>query len=339
MKARRALYAGSGSFAVEDYAVQSPGAGHVRIEVAYTGICGTDLHIAHGAMDQRVGVPAVIGHEMSGRIAELGPHVEGWAVSDPVTVMPLDWCGRCPACRAGHSHVCHDLNFVGIDSAGSMQGSWTVPVQLLVRLPDDLPLAHAALVEPTAVAAHDVRRGGVRAGEKVVVVGAGPVGMLIALVAGAAGADVLVLELDGYRRAIASRIGLHTIDPARSDVGRLVTKWTSGAGADVAFEVSGSASGVGTATDVLAVRGRLVMVAIHSVPREVDLFRLFWRELTVIGARVYEREDFEHAVQLVAGGQIPAAELITRIVPLDEVASAFAALERGGEVKVLVDCG
>jgi len=339
MKARRALYAGSGSFAVEDYAVQSPGAGHVRIEVAYTGICGTDLHIAHGAMDQRVGVPAVIGHEMSGRIAELGPHVEGWAVSDPVTVMPLDWCGRCPACRAGHSHVCHDLNFVGIDSAGSMQGSWTVPVQLLVRLPDDLPLAHAALVEPTAVAAHDVRRGGVRAGEKVVVVGAGPVGMLIALVAGAAGADVLVLELDGYRRAIASRIGLHAIDPARSDVGRLVTKWTSGAGADVAFEVSGSASGVGTATEVLAVRGRLVMVAIHSVPREVDLFRLFWRELTVIGARVYEREDFEHAVQLVAGGQIPAAELITRIVPLDEVASAFAALERGGEVKVLVDCG
>jgi len=339
MKARRALYAGSGSFAVEDYAVQSPGAGHVRIEVAYTGICGTDLHIAHGAMDQRVGVPAVIGHEMSGRIAELGPHVEGWAVSDPVTVMPLDWCGRCPACRAGHSHVCHDLNFVGIDSAGSMQGSWTVPVQLLVRLPDDLPLAHAALVEPTAVAAHDVRRGGVRAGEKVVVVGAGPVGMLIALVAGAAGADVLVLELDGYRRAIASRIGLHVIDPARSDVGRLVTKWTSGAGADVAFEVSGSASGVGTATEVLAVRGRLVMVAIHSVPREVNLFRLFWRELTVIGARVYEREDFEHAVQLVAGGQIPAAELITRIVPLDEVASAFAALERGGEVKVLVDCG
>ena len=339
MKARRALYTGSGSFAVEDCAVQSPGAGHVRIEVAYTGICGTDLHIAHGAMDQRVGVPAVIGHEMSGRIAELGPHVEGWAVSDPVTVMPLDWCGRCPACRAGHSHVCHDLNFVGIDSAGSMQGSWTVPAQLLVRLPDDLPLAHAALVEPTAVAAHDVRRGGVRAGEKVVVVGAGPVGMLIALVAGAAGADVLVLELDGYRRAIASRIGLHAVDPARSDVGRLVTKWTSGAGADVAFEVSGSASGVDTATEVLAVRGRLVLVAIHSVPREVDLFRLFWRELTVIGARVYEREDFEHAVQLVAGGQIPAAELITRIVPLDEVASAFAALERGGEVKVLVDCG
>jgi (R,R)-butanediol dehydrogenase/meso-butanediol dehydrogenase/diacetyl reductase len=260
-------------------------------------------------------------------------------VGDPVTVIPLEWCGKCPACRAGHRHVCHELNFVGIDSAGSMQGSWTVPARLLMRLPDGLPLPHAALVEPTAVAAHDVRRGAVRAGEKVVVVGGGPVGLLVALVAGAAGADVLVLELDGYRRDIASRIGLHTMDPANSDVDRFVADWTSGAGADVAFEVSGSASGVTTATEVLAVRGRLVMVAIHSTPREVNLFRLFWRELTVIGARVYEREDFERAVELVAGGRIPAADLITRIVPLQDVAAAFAALERGGEVKVLVDCG
>ena len=101
----------------------------MRIDVAYTGICGTDLHILHGAMDQRVTVPAVIGHEMSGRIAEIGPGVVGWAVGDPVTVMPLDWCGDCPACQRGHAHICQRLNFVGIDSAGSMQASWTVPRQ------------------------------------------------------------------------------------------------------------------------------------------------------------------------------------------------------------------
>jgi 2-desacetyl-2-hydroxyethyl bacteriochlorophyllide A dehydrogenase len=213
-----------------------------------------------------------------------------------------------------------------------------VPERLLIRLPDGLPLAHAALVEPTAVAVHDVRRGQVRAGEKAIVVGGGPVGLLVASVASAAGADVLVLELDEHRREVASRIGLNTMDPTAEDVAARVEEWTAGAGADVAFEVSGSASGVATATDVLAVRGRLVMVAIHSVPREVNLFRLFWRELTILGARVYEREDFERAAQLVATGQVPAAELISRIVPLDDVASAFAALDSGGEVKVLIDC-
>jgi 2-desacetyl-2-hydroxyethyl bacteriochlorophyllide A dehydrogenase len=335
---RRALYTGSATFGVEDHPSEPPGPGQVRVDVAYTGICGTDLHILHGAMDHRVRPPGVIGHEMSGRIGEVGPDVDGWAVGDPVTVMPLDWCGTCPACRAGHTHICHRLNFVGIDSTGSMQGSWTVPARLLVRLPDGVPLAHGALVEPTAVAVHDVRRGEVRAGEKVVVVGGGPVGMLVALVAGSVGADVLVLELDAHRRAVATGIGLRTVDPAASDVPGLIEEWTAGAGADAAFEVSGSPAGIGTATGALAVRGRLVVVAIHSVPREVDLFRVFWRELTLIGARVYERTDFERAAELIATGEIPAGQLITRIVPLDEVATAFAALERGGEVKVLLDC-
>jgi 2-desacetyl-2-hydroxyethyl bacteriochlorophyllide A dehydrogenase len=178
----------------------------------------------------------------------------------------------------------------------------------------------------------------VRAGEQVVVVGAGPVGLLVAVVARTVGADVLLLEPNPQRRAVAARIGLSTMDPTGDDVAGHVDDWTSGAGAAVAFEVSGSAGGVKAATEVLAARGRLVMVAIHSVPREVDLFRLFWRELTVIGARVYDRDDFERAVELVASGEIPAADLITRVVPIERVADAFAALEGGGEVKVLVDC-
>jgi 2-desacetyl-2-hydroxyethyl bacteriochlorophyllide A dehydrogenase len=284
-------------------------------------------------MDHRVTLPAVIGHEMSGRIAEVGSAVTGWAVGDPVTVIPLDWCGKCPACLAGHRHICHRLNFVGIDSTGSMQSDWIVPAALLVRLPADLDLRHAALVEPTAVAVHDVRRGAVAPGEKVLVVGGGPVGLLVALVATRAGAEVKLLELDRQRRAVAAGIGLTALDPAVDDVAATVEAWTGGAGVDVAFEVSGSAAGVAAATGALAVRGRLVMVAIHSVPREVDLFRVFWRELTVIGARVYEPADFERAVQLVADGTIPAQALISQVVPLAQVADAFAALESGGVVK------
>lgn len=335
---RSAQYQGNRTFTVVDRAPEPPAAGQVRIAVAYTGICGTDLHILHGAMDHRISTPAAIGHEMSGRIAELGPDVTGWAVGDPVTVMPLDWCGQCPACQAGNSHICHNLNFVGIDSTGSMQESWTVPAALLVRLPEGLSLRHAALVEPTAVAVHDVRRAGLTAGEQVVVVGGGPVGLLVACVARCQGAEVVVVEVDAQRRAVAERIGLTVVDPGALDVAEYVREWTGSAGAPVVFEVSGSAGGVTLAIDLLAVRGRLVIVGIHPVPREISLHRVFWRELTIVGARVYERADFEHAVTLVATGAIPAQDLISRVVPLDQVSEAFAALERGGVVKVLVSC-
>jgi (R,R)-butanediol dehydrogenase / meso-butanediol dehydrogenase / diacetyl reductase len=333
-----ALYTGEPTFTVVDDGTRRPGPDEVRIEVAYTGICGTDLHIRHGAMDRRVHLPAVIGHEMAGRLAEIGADVSGWAIGDPVTVVPLLWCGECPACRAGHRHICHNLVFVGIDAPGSLQSSWTVPARLLARLPPGLPLHRAALVEPTAVAVHDVRRAAIAPDEHVVVVGAGPIGLLIAHVAAIDGAEVLILEVDARRRAMAERLGLSVVDPTALDVPALVADRTSGAGAAVAFEVSGSAAGVRTATDVLAVRGRLVMVAIHPEPREVDLFRLFWRELTVIGARVYERPDVERAVDLIARGRIPADDLITRIVPMTHVNDAFDALERGDEVKVLIDC-
>jgi (R,R)-butanediol dehydrogenase / meso-butanediol dehydrogenase / diacetyl reductase len=170
-------------------------------------------------------------------------------------------------------------------------------------------------------------------------VGAGPVGLLIALVARTVGAEVVLLELDAARRRLAERLGLATLDPATDDVAARIEAWTGGAGAAVAFEVSGSAAGVAVATEVLAVRGRLVMVAIHATPREVNLFRVFWRELSVVGARVYERADFERAVELLATAAIPAHALISQVYQIDRATEAFAALERGGVMKVLVECG
>jgi (R,R)-butanediol dehydrogenase / meso-butanediol dehydrogenase / diacetyl reductase len=318
---------------------RSPGPGEVELAPAYVGICGTDLHIFHGDMDARVAAPAVLGHEMSGRVVRVGPDVEGWQPGDAVTVMPLRWDDTCPACRAGHQHICQHLDFIGIDSPGAMQQRWTVPAATLVRLPDSLPLDRAALVEPTAVAAHDVGRAGVRDGEKVVVVGGGPVGVLIALVARATGADVRVVELSAHRRLLAEELGLAVWDPAAVDVPELVREWTGDAGADVAFEVSGAAGGVDTAVEVLGVRGRLCLVAIHPKPREINLHRFFWRELTLVGARLYDRSDFEKAVALVADGTIPVERLISKVVPLTEAPAAFEALEGGGDVmKILVDC-
>lgn len=336
---RAAAYMGNGTIRVEEREPLAPGPGQVQLDVAYVGICGTDLHIMHGAMDGRVRIPAVIGHEMSGTVAAAGEGVSEYAPGDPVTVMPLDWCGRCPACRAGHQHVCQNLVFVGIDSAGAMQQSWTVPERLLVRLPAGLGLEHGALSEPVAVAVHDVRRGEVQRGERVLVVGGGPIGLLIASVAAAEGAEVLLTEPNEFRRSVAQRLGLRTGDPAGGDVEADVRSWTGGAGVDVAFDVSGSPAGLRTATHALRVRGRLVIVAIHNQPVPVDMFRVFWRELEIIGARVYERRDFERAVQMLAAGEIPAAQLISAVEPLERAAEAFSALESGGEVmKVLIHC-
>jgi 2-desacetyl-2-hydroxyethyl bacteriochlorophyllide A dehydrogenase len=336
---RAALYVGNETFQVQEREPSAPGPGEVQLAVAFVGICGTDLHIKHGAMDGRVSIPAVIGHEMSGTVTAVGDGVSGWAPGDAVTVMPLDWCGTCPACRAGHQHVCQNLVFVGIDAAGAMQQAWTVPERLLVRLPSGIGLEQAALTEPAAVAVHDVRRGAVARGERVLVVGGGPIGLLIASVASAEGADVLISEPNPVRRSVAAELGLRVVDPTAVDLDAELAAWTEGAGSDVAFEVSGSAAGLRSATHALRVRGRLVVVAIHSQPVPVDLFRVFWRELELIGARVYERRDFDRAVEMLAAGAIPARKLISLIEPLERAAEAFSALESGGgAVKVLIDC-
>jgi (R,R)-butanediol dehydrogenase/meso-butanediol dehydrogenase/diacetyl reductase len=333
-----ARYIGGGGLDVVEAEAVEPGPGEVQLEVAYTGICGTDLHILHGAMDARVTMPAVLGHEMAGRVASVGEGVEGWTVGEAATVMPLVSCGVCPACGSGASHICYRLIFLGIDAPGSMQSRWNVPAGVLVRLPGDLSLQTAALAEPTAVAVHDVRRSGVAPGERAVVVGAGPIGLLIATVARSRGAEVAVFEPNERRREVVASLGHAAVDPLSEDTAAWVDDWTVGAGAAVAFEVSGTEAGMGAAIGCLGARGRAVVVGIHPSPPPVDLFRVFWRELTLIGARVYERADFEEAARLLAAGAIPSSTLITDVVPLGDVTEAFRAMDAGASMKVLLDC-
>ena len=165
-------YEGDGRFALRAAKPCPPATGEVRLEVAYCGICGTDLHIAHGAMDHRVSTPQVIGHEMSGLVAELGAGVDGFEIGDPV-VRPLDARGETPADK-GFGHISRNLKFLGIDTPGAFQGSWTVPAFTLHRLPSGVDLKIAALTEPLAVACHDVRRAELHADETAVVIGGLP---------------------------------------------------------------------------------------------------------------------------------------------------------------------
>lgn len=336
---RSARYQGTRSFLVEELEATPPAAGEVQIKVAYAGICGTDLHIFHGQMDHRVSAPQSIGHEMSGTIAALGEGVEGLQIGQPVTVMPLAPCHDCPACRAGNWHICQNLDFIGIETSGALQELWNVPAYTVVPLDPSLSLAHAALIEPLAVACHDVRRARLSDGEFAVVIGGGPIGQLIALVAQATGAQVLLFEPNADRRAVSAELGIEAIDPIGIDAVALVEERTGGAGADVVFEVAGVAATALQSVEFARVRGRVVIVAIYSQPVPMNLHRMFWRELEILGARVYEREDFERAATLLTEASVPAEKLITEIIPLDQVQQAFERLERADAMKLLVAVG
>lgn len=325
--ATAAFYRGNRQFTVEPTTPVAPKAGEVAVRVAYCGICGTDMHVFHGNMDARVGFERVIGHEMSGTVAALGDGVDGFALGQKVVVRPLEPCGVCPACRAGHHHICHNLKFLGLDTNGAMQDVWTVPAHTLHALPDDLKLDHAALIEPVAVACHDVRLSELTAGEDAVVIGGGPIGILVAMVARDTGANVLVSEVNPHRLAIAQKLGFETVNPVEQDLPAEVNARTNSKGADVVFEVSGTQPGVDAMTAVAATRARIVMVAIHAQKPQIDLFQFFWRELKLIGARVYEPEDYEKAIAIVASGGVDADTVITDVAPLSDIQAAFESLE------------
>ena len=334
---RAAFFAGNQTFQTGACVPIDPLSGQVQIRVEYCGLCGTDLHLFHGAMAHRLTLPHVMGHEMSGVIAAVGAGDHEWKAGDRVTVRPLDPCGACPACRIGHSHICHNLKFLGIDRPGALQGLWTVPAHTLHRLPDRLPLREAAMVEPIAVACHDVRLSEVAPGEFAAVIGGGPIGILISLVAQARGARVLLAEVNEFRLRLARDLGIDAVNPLEADFVALVNDRTAGAGADVVFEVSGSQPGADMMTKLPRTRGRIVVVAIYGEPPRIELFRFFWRELKLSGARVYEPVDFEQAIVLAASGKLPLDRLITDVLPLECLQDGMRLMERGVDcMKILV---
>src|SRR5689334_16522010 len=334
---KAAFYEGNRRFSYGEAAPVPPRAGEAQIRVAYGGICGTDLHIYHGNMDRRVSMPQVIGHEISGVVTALGESVEGIKVGDPVAVMPLD-TDRCLERDADYSHICEHLKFMGIDTPGGFQSYWTVPAYTLHRLPPTLPLKYGALVEPLAVACHDIRMGQVKAGETIAILGGGPIGTLIGMVAQSLGAAVIVSEVNSYRLDFARSLGMYALNPLETDLATYVMNKTAERGVDVVFEVTGTAAGAEMITKLPRIRGRIVVVGIATAPAPVDLFRFFWRELNLQGARVYEHQDFERAIELAGGGKLALDRIITQVRPLEQLQEALEILETGGNVmKILIE--
>lgn len=336
---KAAEYVKAGEIVFREIATPPLGKDEVRIRVAYCGVCGTDLHIFKGHMDSRVKAPQAVGHEISGVVESVGADVSGFTPGEKVTVRPLDNCGECNTCKAGFTHICEKLRFLGIETAGGFVEFWAVPARLVHRLPAGMPLKLAALVEPLAVACHDVRRSELKPGDRVVVNGGGPIGMLIALVARHAGAEVTISEINESRLKLARELGFEAVDPRMDDLVAKIRSETGGSGADVVFEVSGSEPGARVITELARPRGTIVVVAIYAQPVPVDLHKFFWKELRMVGARVYEVADYEQAIRLAAGGELELEPLISRVFPLENLQTAFEYLTRTPDaMKVLIQC-
>ncbi|MBZ4033862.1 alcohol dehydrogenase catalytic domain-containing protein [Flavobacterium johnsoniae] len=336
MKATR--YEGNKTFSVIDKEIVAPAEGEVRIKVAYVGVCGTDVHIYHGMMDKRVSIPETIGHEMSGVVDAVGEGVTDFEVGDKIVVRPLD-DRKVKASDKGFNHICEELKFIGIDSEGAMQQYWNVPTFVLHKLKASTDLKLAALIEPLSVATHDVRRSGLVRGETAVVLGGGPIGLLVAMVAKEVGAQVIISEVNPNRIAKAKELGFDAVSPIEVDLVEYVKSKTENRRADVVFEVAGVQPALDIMCEVAGIRGRIVMVAIHGVKKEVDLFKFFWKELNLIGARVYEKEDYEKSIELITANELPFEQMITDVQPLSNIQQVFENIDKNPEgLKVLMDC-
>ena len=322
------VYNKNGMLEIIERDKRRPRKDEVSIRVSYCGICGTDVHIRHGSMDKRVGDQRVIGHEMSGEVFETGENVTSVKKGDRVVLRPLLSCGTCAACKNGLTHICYNLKFIGIETDGAFQELMIAPVQLLHKIPDRLPMDTAALIEPAAVACHDVRRGKVKNGDYAAVIGGGPIGILVAMIARNKGADVIVSDINPYRTGFAEKSGFKTINPLEEDIVRRINNETDGRGADVVFEVSASENGAAVMTEIASIRARLVCVGIFFRPVKIDLNKFFIRELELYGARVYEKEDFDEAIKLAAYSDIPFSDIITARYKLEDIEKAFSDREK-----------
>jgi (R,R)-butanediol dehydrogenase/meso-butanediol dehydrogenase/diacetyl reductase len=325
------VWQGGDKVAVAEVPAPTPRDGWALVDVAFNGVCGTDLHIAAGE-HPRAQPGLILGHEFVGALA-VG--VAGLAAGTPVAVEPLLADGTCRPCRSGRAHVCDDLRLLGIDVPGGAAERVAVPFERLLPLPAEIDLRRAAFVEPLAVAVHAVRRSRLTLGEPVLVAGAGPIGQAVSVCARLAGASVVyVAEPAPARRRVAEEFGAELLDP--DDPGADLGRRTGGDGVPVVFDTAAHPAVAAGATAWASAGGRVVVVGAYSQPPPVNLQAVMFRELEMIGCRVYTREDMVAALALLATGRFDPDPLITSVVGLDEAPQALERLRSGDELKVLI---
>lgn len=321
---------GPGDLRLDDVPIPQPAPGEVLVRVHRCGICGTDLHIAKGNFPAP-NLPLTLGHEFSGTVD---------AVADDVTAVPLGSrvvvdiniaCGQCYFCSRGQKLFCPDVTQLGVHRAGGLAEYVTAPSRNLHMLPGEVSLDTAAYVEPLACAIHGQDRIGIRSGDRVLVIGGGPMGLAHVALSRLAGASrVMVSEPTAGRRALASRFGADDlIDPMQTDVLAAVQDVTGGVGADVVIEAVGSVRTYESAVETVRRGGKIL--AYGAPPQDAVMslrpFDVYAKELTIVGSYAGSYDTWPRAIELLAGGRFDPSLIVDSVRPLGEAIEALRGLE------------
>jgi len=315
----------------------------VKIKIAYSGICGTDLHAFKGTYASTK-PPVVLGHEFSGIVTAVGPDVSRFKPGDRVTSeTTFATCGRCASCRSRDYNLCSNRKGLGTQINGSMAEYVVSREESVHLLPDNVSLLSAALIEPLACGVHaSIEKGGVQPGDLVCVFGAGAIGQMVAQVCKSQGARVIVAGLasDTERLAIAMKAGAdRTVDQTKEDLASLVREMTDGEGVDIAFECSGAVPAANKALEITRRKGKVVQMGVFPEAREpiwTDL--ILHKEICYVGSRSQKPSSWETAIRLLEDGTVVPEKIVTTVVPLEDWRSAFDASIRGEGVKGVIHC-
>ncbi|MEM9033040.1 MAG: zinc-binding dehydrogenase [Actinomycetota bacterium] len=337
-----ALVTGKEQLDLVEFDDPEPSEGVAVVEIAYCGICGTDLHAYQSG---RPYTPAICGHEWTGTVSAAGTGTGRIGEGDRVAVAVPPACGFCESCRAGNTTWCETVFAVaagrdaGAPPHGGFAPSIAVEARRLVPVPGELSEIEGALLEPTTICVHAVRRSNLRLGDLVVVVGAGPIGLLTLAAARVAGAGTtVVVEPNPQRRELATQVGAdHVVAP--DDAVAFVKELSRGRLADVVFECAGIAPTVQSSADLTRRGGTLGLVGVANDPATIIPAMWVAKELQVQGAVAYTHDDFEVATGLIVDGRLDVAPLHDATSSLAELDGVFAELAAGGSdrTKVLVD--
>lgn len=317
----------------------------ILVRVRAASICGTDLRIYHGKKTKGVRYPSIIGHEFAGEVAEVGSQVAGFIVGDHVAVDPVLPCGGCFYCLNGMENVCQNRVAIGYEYDGCFAEYVRIPMKFITqgnvqKLPKELPFTSGALAEPLSCVINGQRKLDITVGDTVVIIGAGPIGIMHMMVAKASGAStVIVSEPNEMRRNTVAEFGADiTVDPIKESLKDVVLSQTNGLGADVVILAIGNPKIVNDAFGIARKGARISMFAGFTAGEmpSVDVNLIHYNELLVVGASALQRRDMKTAVSLIASGAVDVAKLVTDTYPLEEIVQAFAKAESGDAIKVVL---